>query len=86
MSATLTKQSRQENGGGSDPNLGGSAPTSDPHPWEAGTLSAWQENDDYRDFTFKTENVAESRLECHPMHDGDYDDNGGYASETVVRR
>lgn len=30
--------------------------------------------------------TKQSRLECHPMHDGDYDDNGGYASETVVRR
>lgn len=55
--------------GGDDPNLSG------PHPTEplldplSGPLSDWQENDDYRDFTYNTANVPESRLlagYCYP--------------------
>jgi hypothetical protein len=45
-----------------DPNMSGPKPTQQLEDWRAGMLSPWQENDDYRDYTFKTDNVVESRL------------------------
>jgi hypothetical protein len=70
---------------GNDPNLSGPHPTEPLHDWKAGKLSSWQENDDYRDFTYDVDNVAESRLLAqspfrlarYMPNDGDYDDNGG---------
>lgn len=63
-----------------DPNLSGRTPTEDTYTWLAGPISAWQENDDYRDF-LEGEQVAES-VTSHryrSVHDGDYDDNSGHA-------
>jgi len=61
-----------------DPNLSGNAPFLDLHPWRAGPLSAWQENDDYREF-FEEGDVSESATthRYNPVDDGDYDDNRG---------
>lgn len=63
---------------GEDPNLSGTAPTAQLHPWRAGQLSAWQENDDYRKF-FEAGHVSESTTthRHESVHDGDYDDNRG---------
>jgi len=62
-----------------DPNISGTAPTEDTYTWQAGKMSAWAENDDYRHF-FEANNVAESRTthQYDTVHDGDYDDNGGH--------
>lgn len=62
-----------------DPNLSGQTPTLPPYTWVAGALSAWQENDDYREF-FEGGEVAESATtHCgYPIDDGDYDDNRGF--------
>lgn len=71
---------------GYDPNISGPHPTEPARDWQAGGLSAWQENDDYRDFsTREGSSVAESRLWApwKSVHDMDYDDNGGYPSSTV---
>jgi hypothetical protein len=76
---------------GDDPNISGPHPTEQLHDWRAGRLSSWQENDDYRDFTYDVDNVAESRLLAqspfrlsrYMPNDGDYDDNGGI--DTPVR-
>ncbi len=66
---------------GSDPNISGTAETAEPLDWMAGPMSGWCENDDYLQFTFNTDHVAGSRLDpFYPIHDGDYDDNGGYPS------
>lgn len=69
---------------GDDPNLSGPHPTEPLHDWKAGGMSGFQDNDDYMDYTYATEKVAESRLlsgYCYPtgysVKDGDYDDNGG---------
>jgi hypothetical protein len=54
-------------------------PTEGTYTWEAGKITAWKENDDYRQF-FEAMDVPESRIygECRGgIHDGDYDDNGG---------
>lgn len=61
-----------------DPNISGATPTKDCYPWRAGQLTAWQENDDYREF-FEAGHVAESATtHCgYSVHDGDYDDNRG---------
>lgn len=75
-----------------DPNLSGPHPTQPARDWKAGGLSSWDENDDYRDFTYDTSNVAESRiLSASPaqitgykIKDGDYDDNGGVDSPPSV--
>jgi len=68
-----------------DPNMSGPRPTEPALDPLSGVMGSWQENDDYRDFTYDTENVPESRLlagYCYPTgyraKDGDYDDNGGY--------
>lgn len=64
-----------------DPNLSGMTPTEALHTWQAGSMSAWQENDDYRGF-FEDghRQVAESATthRYYPIHDGDYDDNRGH--------
>jgi len=63
-----------------DPNLSGKTPTEATYTWQAGPLSAWQENDDYRQF-LEADEVAES-VTTHryrSVHDFDYDDNGGVA-------
>lgn len=61
-----------------DPNISGATGTKDCYPWRAGSMSAWQENDDYRKF-FERGEVSESatthRMET--VHDHDYDDNTG---------
>lgn len=61
-----------------DPNLSGATPTKDCYPWRAGPLSAWQENDDYREF-FEAGHVGESATthRGRTVHDHDYDDNRG---------
>jgi hypothetical protein len=64
-----------------DPNISGMTPTEDVHTWMAGPLSAWQENDDYRDFfEHGASCVAESATthRYNTVHDGDYDDNRGH--------
>ena len=62
-----------------DPNLSGTAPTEQLHPWRSGAMSAWQENDDYREF-FEAGQVAYPSIKhrsTEDLHDGDYDDNRG---------
>lgn len=75
---------------GQDPNISGTLPTEQLHDWQAGGMSGFQDNDDYCDFTYDVENIAESRLHagyCYPtgysLKDGDYDDNGGYNIPTM---
>lgn len=61
-----------------DPNISGTPPTAQLHPWRSGPLSAWQENDDYREF-FEAGRVGESATthRTRTVHDLDYDDNHG---------
>lgn len=61
-----------------DPNISGTPATSQLHPWRAGAMSAWQENDDYRKF-FERGEVSESATAYRheTVHDKDYDDNSG---------
>jgi hypothetical protein len=61
-----------------DPNISGKPQTSQLHPWRAGAMSAWQENDDYRRF-FEAGHVGESATthRHETVHDLDYDDNHG---------
>lgn len=63
---------------GQDPNISGTAPTKDVYPWRSGPMSAWQENDDYREF-FEAGHVGESATthRGRTVHDNDYDDNRG---------
>lgn len=64
-----------------DPNISGMTPTEDTHTWQAGPLTAWQENDDYRCFFENGDKcVAESATthRFNTVHDGDYDDNRGH--------
>lgn len=52
-----------------DPNMSGPHPTEQARDPIAGSLSSWQENDDYLKFTYDTSNVPESRLlagYCYP--------------------
>jgi hypothetical protein len=74
-----------------DPNISGTLPTKDTHPWLAGKMSGWQDNDDYMEYTYDTAKVGESRLlsqGCvrtgYSLMDGDYDDNGGYDKPPMV--
>ena len=66
-----------------DPNISGMTKTEDTYTWLAGPMSAWQGNDDYREF-FERSEGPESRILNSPhgseysMHDGDYDDDGGF--------
>lgn len=61
-----------------DPNISGATPTETTYTWQAGQLSGWQENDDYRDF-LEAGKTPVSRLSCYfNENDGDYDDNGGH--------
>lgn len=62
-----------------DPNISGTPVMEQLHPWRSGALSAWQENDDYREF-FEAGEVAYPSIKHHstyPLHDMDYDDNRG---------
>lgn len=61
-----------------DPNISGTPPTAQLHPWRSGAMSAWTENDDYRRF-FERGDVAESATthRFDTVHDMDYDDNHG---------
>lgn len=62
-----------------DPNISGTPETAQLHPWRSGAMSAWQENDDYREF-FEAGEVAFPSIKhraTYPLHDGDYDDNRG---------
>lgn len=61
-----------------DPNISGDLPTKDAHDWQAGKMAGFQDNDDYMEYTYHTGMVPESRLDCLPVEDGDYDDNGGH--------
>ena len=60
-----------------DPNLSGMTPTESTYTWQAGSMSGWVENDDYREF-FEPTIDPESRVYGRSLHDEDYDDNGGY--------
>jgi hypothetical protein len=56
-------------------------PTEDVYTWEAGKLSAWTENDDYRCFFERGDVCVSESATTHrydTVHDGDYDDNGGH--------
>lgn len=64
---------------GYDPNLSGPNPTQPLHDWQAGRLSAWQENNDYLDF-LQGGMTAESRLlACSFPGPRSYANNGGMA-------
>jgi hypothetical protein len=62
-----------------DPNISGTPATEDTVSWQAGAMSSWQENDDYRHF-LESGATPESVLYKdfgYTEKDGDYDDNGG---------
>lgn len=76
-----TAQGYLDFNGDPDPNLSGPHPTQPLHDWHTPKASSWQENDDYLDFTFDTQNVPQTRLWNHgparmPSDDMDYDDQG----------
>lgn len=60
-----------------DPNISGAPEMETPHPWNAGSMDGWCENDDYRTY-FDHSRGCDGMLACDP-NDGDYDDNGGIA-------
>ena len=64
-----------------DPNISGMTPTEDTYTWQAGPLTAWQENDDYRCFFEQGDRCVSESATTHrynTVHDGDYDDNSGH--------
>ncbi len=67
------------NNASGDPNMSGTHDTNNIHPWVAGKLEGWKENDSYREY-FENCKSAGGMLDCpeDPDNDRDYDDNGGY--------
>lgn len=60
-----------------DGEIAAAQPMGGTYTWQAGAMSAWQDNSDYREF-FEAGHCPESRLTWpKSVYDGDYDDNGG---------
>lgn len=48
--------------GHEDPNMSGARATKPVHDWQAGPLSEWDQNDDYKRFVWDVENIVETQL------------------------